>query len=227
MHDVVILVRGYVEESLAGRQRAAGTVTLVRGEPNVVVDTGDPWQRNEILDALASHDLDPADIQVVVNTHGHLDHVGNNNLFPHATFLLDSDVARHGEYWTHDFVRGPFLIEPIGAGEPIAVIATPGHTDHDRTVMVRTGRGLVAIAGDLFEYEHDDRDGSWRRWSRDPERQLASRTTVLEIADFVVPGHGDIFPSVRGGAGRGNRPNPARESERIRHSYERVLPPEV
>jgi glyoxylase-like metal-dependent hydrolase (beta-lactamase superfamily II) len=195
MHDVVILVRGYVEESLAGRQRAAGTVTLVRGEPNVVVDTGDPWQRNEILDALASQDLDPADIQVVVNTHGHLDHVGNNNLFPHATFLLDTDVARHGEYWTHDFARGPFLIEPISAGEPIAVVATPGHTDHDLTVMVRTPRGLVAIAGDLFEHAGDDRDGSWRRWSRDAERQLASRANVLELADFIVPGHGDIFPT--------------------------------
>jgi glyoxylase-like metal-dependent hydrolase (beta-lactamase superfamily II) len=159
----------------------------------VLVDSGDPWQRQEILDALAIADLNPADISFVVNTHGHLDHVGNNNLFPHATFILGSDVARHGEYWTHAFDQGPLVIEATDGSDPIAVIATPGHTDHDLSVLVRTREGVVAIAGDTFEYEADELDNAWRRWSVNAARQQASRDTIRELADFIVPGHGGLF----------------------------------
>jgi glyoxylase-like metal-dependent hydrolase (beta-lactamase superfamily II) len=193
MHEVVVLVEGYVEASGAQRQRTAGSVTLVRGDPNILVDTGDPWQREELLDALATADLNPADIGFVINTHGHLDHVANNNLFPHATFILGSDVARHGEYWTHAFDRGPLVIEATDGSDPIAVIATPGHTDHDLSVLVRTHDGVVAIVGDLFEYEADETDDAWRRWTVDAAQQQASRDSIRDLADYIVPGHGGIF----------------------------------
>ena len=93
-----------------GDKRAGGTVTLITGDPMVVVDTGAPEQRQEILDALTARGQDPANIAWVVNTHGHLDHIGNNNLFPNATFVLDSDLARDGEYQIHDFRVAPLEI---------------------------------------------------------------------------------------------------------------------
>ena len=150
MHEVVVLVQGYVDEISVGRYRAGGTVTLVKGEPNMIVDTGDAWQRHEILDALAALNIDPTNIHYVVNTHGHLDHIGNNSLFSHATFILDSDVSRHAEYWMHDFAAGPLLVDSTDGSPPITVVATPGHADHDLSVIVATDIGTVAVVGDLF-----------------------------------------------------------------------------
>jgi glyoxylase-like metal-dependent hydrolase (beta-lactamase superfamily II) len=191
--DAIVLVRGFVAGATGGRQRASGTVTLITGDPLVIVDTGAPEQRREILDALAARRIDPAAIAWVVNTHGHLDHIGNNNLFPNATFVLDSDLAKDGEYWIHDFRQAPLEIESRDGGEPIVVMLTPGHTDHDLSAIVQTPVGTVAVVGDLFEYEGDRDDNAWRAWSKNPVAQTASRARVMALADYIIPGHGDRF----------------------------------
>jgi glyoxylase-like metal-dependent hydrolase (beta-lactamase superfamily II) len=194
MHQVDVLVTGYVEATSNGRMRAAATITLLRGEPMILVDTGDAWQRHELLTTLADREIDPHEIQWVINTHGHLDHVGNNNLFPHATFVLDGDIARHGEYWQHDFSAGSLLISGPPGSTPVSVVATPGHTDHCVSVEVTTSEGVIAIVGDLFEYQGDSQDNAWRKWSRDLLRQQASRELMLAKARYIVPGHGAMFP---------------------------------
>jgi glyoxylase-like metal-dependent hydrolase (beta-lactamase superfamily II) len=196
-HPLVhVLVSGYADDVAGGRQRCGCTITLIEAPGlRILVDTGDPVQHDVLVAALAQRGVAPSTIDWVINTHGHLDHVGNNNLFLHATFVLDTDLARAGEYWSHDFTAPLHVTgEP---GRSIHVIATPGHSDHDRTVLVETEFGVVAIAGDLFEHGTDDADGSWQRWSRNPAQQRLSRDLVRGLADLIVPGHGPAFPSGR------------------------------
>jgi glyoxylase-like metal-dependent hydrolase (beta-lactamase superfamily II) len=193
VHHVTVLIAGYSKPTGDGRYLAAGTVTLIHGAQHVLVDTGDPGQRQQLLDALGIQGLSPADIAFVVNTHGHLDHIGNNNLFAGATFILDTDVSRDGVYWTHDFDRGPLHLPSAEGDAPVTVMRTPGHTDHDLSVIVDTSIGAVAIVGDLFEYQDDDTERAWIQWSRDPQQQRASRDAVLALARYIVPGHGDMF----------------------------------
>ncbi|MGH7592570.1 MAG: MBL fold metallo-hydrolase [Gemmatimonadales bacterium] len=176
---------------------AAGTITLIKGTPNIIVDTGDVTQRQELLDALARHQVSVDAIAWVINTHGHLDHIGNNNLFPGATFVLAGDLACGGEYWTHDFARGPLSIACDPAEPAVTVVPTAGHTDHDVSVLVPTAQGLVAVVGDLFEHGRDDEYDAWQHWSQDVPRQLASRARIRAVADYIVPGHGDMFRTRR------------------------------
>lgn len=76
--------------------------------------------------------------------------------------------------------------------ENIEVISTPGHTPQDVSVVVRgTERGTVVVCGDLFECEDDE--NSWKKLSECPEKQIASRKKVIEVADWIVPGHGCMF----------------------------------
>jgi glyoxylase-like metal-dependent hydrolase (beta-lactamase superfamily II) len=193
LHEVIVLVPGFVGVQQGQSYLAGGTVTLIKGNPNVVVDTGDVWQRAQIVAALAEHGTAADDVQWVINTHGHLDHVGNNNLFPAATFVLDGDLARDGTYWTHDFSRGPLSIAVGSDDGAITIMFTPGHTDHDLSVIVPASIGVVAVVGDLFEHAADDLGGVWERWSRDVPRQRKSRAAVRALADYIVPGHGGIF----------------------------------
>lgn len=189
-YEVKILKQGYARRVGPDQQRADGTITLIKGPKNIIVDTGGPWDRQYILDALGAEGLRPEDILYVICTHGHSDHTGNNNLFPEATFIVSHDICKGDLYTFHDFRSGKnFMID----GD-VAVMSTPGHTGQDISVLVRTKEGSVAIVGDLFECGRDLEDeGLWRASSELPAEQEKSRSRVLAAADIIVPGHGDMF----------------------------------
>ena len=50
--------------------------------------------------------MDPSDIEYVVCTHGHSDHVGNLNLFPDATFIVSYDLSKKDRYTVYPFKQG-------------------------------------------------------------------------------------------------------------------------
>ena len=184
-----MLRTGYVRTEVDGSSRAAGTVSLVLAEEvRMIVDTGGPAEQRAIVAALAERGLAPEQINYVVCTHGHTDHIGNNNLFPGATFLVAGDRSVADRFTPLDLSRGRLQI-----ALDIEIVATPGHTSEDISVLVRTDRGVVAIVGDLFESGTDWQEDVWVRCSRDPVRQRESREMILAAADVIVPGHGGPF----------------------------------
>ena len=90
-----------------------------------------------------------------------------------------------------------FFKEKYVVDENITIIHTPGHDNRSITVLVKTAKGVVAITGDLFEYNKDwetvDSSEAWEPWSQDKELQEKSRAKIWKLADYIVPGHGDIF----------------------------------
>src|SRR5689334_24827843 len=71
----------------------------------VLVDTGvggpqealDDWRvvNRTVADALAELDMSPADIDLVINTHLHFDHCGQNAVFSHAPIYVQrAELAR-------------------------------------------------------------------------------------------------------------------------------------
>jgi glyoxylase-like metal-dependent hydrolase (beta-lactamase superfamily II) len=188
--EVKVLQPGYSEWISATQQRADGTMTLIKGPTRVIVDTGGPWDRPTILKALRREGIRPEDIDHVICTHGHSDHTGNNNLFPNATLIVSYDVCKGDLYTFHDFAHG----QPYRIDDGIDVIPTPGHTAEDVSVIVKTRQGVIAIVGDLFECAEDlENESLWRSSSEMPETQKASRARILELADFIIPGHGEMF----------------------------------
>jgi glyoxylase-like metal-dependent hydrolase (beta-lactamase superfamily II) len=71
-----------VDVLLPGSWRGATSVLLSRKRHHIIVDTGMPHEAHAIVKALELRSLRPTDIQMVINSHFHIDHVSNNTLFP-------------------------------------------------------------------------------------------------------------------------------------------------
>jgi glyoxylase-like metal-dependent hydrolase (beta-lactamase superfamily II) len=71
-----------VDVLLVGSWRGATSVLLSSGAHHFIVDTGMPHEAHLLVRALEERALRPEDIEGVINTHFHVDHVLNNSLFP-------------------------------------------------------------------------------------------------------------------------------------------------
>ena len=189
-YEVFVLQEGYSYTDSAGKNRATGTITLLKGRYNILVDTGSPWDGKRLVEGLKLHGLTPEAIHWAIGTHGHVDHVGNLNLFQNATHVVSHDICeREDVYADHDFDgEVPFCVD----GNLVQVISTPGHTHSDVSVVVRSSRyGTVVVCGDLFECENDDE--LWPSLSECPAKQEEHRRKVRQLADWIIPGHGKMF----------------------------------
>ncbi|XP_014673798.1 PREDICTED: metallo-beta-lactamase domain-containing protein 1-like [Priapulus caudatus] len=191
-YRVHVLKPGYSEfdgDSL----RADGTITLLKGRHNIMVDCGSPWDEDIILTELEKHKILPNGINFMVCTHGHTDHAGNLNLFQQAVHINGDSICKEDCYTTLPFLLGKrFFLDD----EHIEIIKTPGHTSNDISVIVRDVKdfGTIVIAGDLFEKEGDIENPTlWMMASENVDTQRVNRVKVLKIADYIVPGHGQMF----------------------------------
>jgi N-acyl homoserine lactone hydrolase len=120
-----------------------------------LVDTGvggpadalDDWRvvNRSVADALAELDMTPADIGMVINTHLHFDHCGQNAVFRHAPHYVQRAELRRAERdnpelcgW-FDFMNARWeLLDGDAEVLPgLEVVATPGHTEGHQCVVVR------------------------------------------------------------------------------------------
>lgn len=121
------------------------------------------------LDALG---VAPADIDYVAISHGHFDHIGNANMFPDATLILQQKEwdALFGENAIFDSaalsewadgenvekVNGDYDI--FGDGSAVT-ISLPGHTPGHQALLLRLANaGPVVLSGDWAHFT-ENREG--------------------------------------------------------------------
>jgi len=191
--EVKVIQTGYSNSNGNGSFSADCTVSLIVSDKGMIlVDTGGPSKKHQLLENLKRFGFTPEDICTVICTHGHSDHVGNLNLFSHAKFIVGYDVFTGDVYESFNFqdAAAKYVLS-----ENIFVMPTPGHTHSDVSVVVQnTDVGTVVVAGDLFENERDLKNPSqWHCLSENINMQQLNRDKVLAIADYIVPGHGAMF----------------------------------
>lgn len=178
----------------------------------ILVDTGigapdsviKEWRvvNRHMADALEEHDLSPADVKIVINSHLHWDHCGQNAVFKHAPFYVqrtELDRGRREEKKTaewFDFAGARFELIDGDAeiAEGVRVVATPGHTVGHQSVLVQVDGGEAVMIGDAaftakiyddpdkadlsrWDGQHTDRD----QWTRSLEKLHAMKPRAVHF----------------------------------------------
>lgn len=185
---IKIIKPGYFRWIGKNRCQTGSNVVLIQdSKKNILVDTGSSGEDKKIIAGLKKEKLKPADIDIVIITHPHADHIGNNFLFSNALFI-DS---------LGEFKGDKFLLAPAERQitKNIRITKTPGHALEDISIIVNNTKfGIIAIIGDLFW-----RGGDNKLIQIENSENLAnSRKKILLIADYLIPGHGEMFKNPEG-----------------------------
>lgn len=198
MAELKVLIEGLHSKMDDVRVRASSSVTLVKTVKNIIVDTGSFLEGPKILERLKIEGLTPEDIDMVILTHLHLDHVVNVGVFKNAKVFckFHGGGSYPGQFHTpkEGCLQRYELVDGAELAKDVSVITTPGHTQDMISVVVKTDDGTVVIAGDAFS------DKSYLDLSKEPNPMFndvpkfnESRKKILAMADYIVPGHGDMF----------------------------------
>lgn len=193
MAEVKVLLKGYLMKESSSGKGSCSTISLISdkdengGDLIMIVDPGTVTDQNLIVDALKSEGLEISDITHVGITHGHMDHYRNIGMFSNAKSvdydgIWDGDVCEYSN--TQDVVK---------ISDGISAVKTPGHSHDSITFLVLTSRGKVAVCGDVFWKKDYPLTAEEDAFARDKKALELSRKKVLEIADFIIPGHGEEY----------------------------------
>lgn len=168
---------------------ASSTVTMVVSSgKKVIVDTGSPMELGRLQEALRDARVDPDAVEIVVNTHLHLDHIGGNGLFRNARFY-----AHRLEFPP---VGTTVVADELCLLPGVRLLPTPGHTAGSMSVMVHADR-RYAICGDAIPTKANLDSGVPPLININPWLAIKSMEVLGSHADVIVPGHGPPFEVAR------------------------------
>jgi N-acyl homoserine lactone hydrolase len=174
---------------------------------NILIDTGlasdypkppnMPPSRNEstVLDHLSKLHLKPEDIHTVICTHFDPDHIGYNDHFPRAEFIVQREhfaIARAGHerfaksrhHWdlpksTWRLVDGDTELLP-----GLTLLDTPGHVPGHQSVLIRlpqSGPILLAIDAVVLQSQFTPNRKPWPK-DDNPDESVATTKKLLALA---------------------------------------------
>ena len=191
MATVKVLIEGYARK-LENGWVASSTVCLVTSrDKKIITDPG--CNREKLLAALKKEGLQTSDIDYVFISHAHPDHSLLVSVFENAKAITwDSQLQYDGDSLTE--------YQPSALGPDIEILQTPGHMLEHISLVVKTPEGRVGIAGDLIwwlenedqKFSVDQTDHSQAK-GMDMSSLIESRKKLLELVDYVIPGHGRMF----------------------------------
>ena len=156
------------------------------------------WE-DGVLSRLGEVGIRPRDIAIVVNSHLHFDHAGNNGAFPEASFVVQREHLEYAkakpnfpaQYWDRADIRYVPVDGETEVAPGVRVVPTPGHAPgHQSLVVDLAETGRVVLCGDAaFTRENLERGIVPQP---DQAAGLASLTRIRDLVD------GDLdraFPS--------------------------------
>lgn len=190
---ITILNEGYVApiegrnfvpgERNDGARLVASTVALIDADGAIiVVDPGMVSGDIDLTNKIESAGFKNESVTHVFISHHHPDHTVRVGLFPKAT-VVDFWGSYNNDLWQD---HG----DQFEIATNVTVMRTPGHTDEDASLVVVAEDGTYVFThvwwNEMMEPKVDP-------LAEDPIKLIESRRKIIEIADFIIPGHGQMF----------------------------------
>lgn len=211
------------EKTMTGLRSPLTMWVIEGGSMNVVVDTGCSRERPEtdavltrnsiwtvhppewtVEAQLATIGLKPSDIDVVINTCCHFDHIGCNVAFPQATFFIQRAefplairAPRWAPYYYPEFAYNVLDIRDrlelpdgdVDLMDGVTIHRLAGHSPGTQVVMVDTEVGRVCLPGDLVPF-YKNLELNWPSGVFfNVNEVMAAFSWMSSHSDMVIPHH--------------------------------------
>jgi glyoxylase-like metal-dependent hydrolase (beta-lactamase superfamily II) len=155
-------------------EAAVKPLLITTPQENVLIDTGigdlpEKYRKfytikrtpeQNLKTQLAQHGLKPEDIGIVINTHLHFDHCGNNKLFPNAKIYVQAEEFRYAQeperFQQASYIKELFDVKAHykliqgqqDVTKEVSVIPTPGHSIGHQSVAIKSSEANYVYCGD-------------------------------------------------------------------------------
>jgi len=185
-----ILAVGMLDRSETGEVlEAHSTSTLIRsGDSMIVVDTSSKYMRPALRTSFRELGIFPKDVDTVVITHWHDDHLENLDMYPNAEIYAWDGPAADADLRNINIIN-----DELKLCDGVTLVHTPGHTMDSTSVFVEGDDRRYAVVGDAIPLEENYRKMVPPRLNVDPDLAMKSIKSIAGFADVIVPGHGFPF----------------------------------
>lgn len=191
MNKISVLAEGYAREWESNGWEASSSVVLAEaGKLKILCDPG--INSNLLQFGFENKKLKYSDIDLIFLTNTQLDHSHGIIYFP-FTNIIDYKYIYSADKCGQHYGKI--------SDTDLEIISTPGPSFNSASLVVPVGNKTYVVAGDVFRWAEDEEQKTDRRSllrkdispGFDNRALLASRKKILEIADFIIPGHGKMF----------------------------------
>lgn len=166
------------------------SVTLIKTKNhNILVDTGSLAFREKLLDELEKENIKPADIDIIFNTHFHLDHISNNTVFFNAKQFSEHAIYDLKTGKCEIFSDKSLLKKRVPKG--IEFFDTPGHFRGHMSLLYEWEGKKYVVSGDVIR--EDIIRGEGYSANGMSQTLYESMKLIFEKADVIIPGHSRII----------------------------------
>ena len=174
-----------------GIVKADSTSVLIRASGRIiVVDPSTKYMQPAVKTSFKQIGVFPKDVDTVILTHTHNDHIENLKFYKNAKVYVHSggDVDVPGAKVIDD--------DEFKICEGVRLVHTPGHTMDSMSVFVDADRKYV-VAGDAIPLEDNFTRNIIPASNVDGALALESIKKIRDYAGVVIPGHGFPFMTDR------------------------------
>jgi glyoxylase-like metal-dependent hydrolase (beta-lactamase superfamily II) len=204
--EVHVILQGFPGKMTRGYMGWSSVVLVDTGDHKILFDTGGFGERPEIPKRFKELGIKMTDVDILVLSHFHHDHVINFDYFTKARILLHEKEVEWINSEIFDWACPKFLfpvVESTGRLEIIhgdveiapgvQTLLSPGHAPGCMALVLREpNRPTTILAGDAVKNMNElvtgKVDMSW-----DNEASANSIRRIREIGEIIIPGHDRVL----------------------------------
>ncbi len=197
-----LIFNGFPGKLASGYMGWSSVVYIETAGVKILFDTGGPGKRNDICKRLEECGITAEDIDILVFSHFHDDHVYNYDYFKNARILLHAKEAEWVLSDPDDFPipkylypavvntgRLELITDDIEIAPGVRTLHSPGHTPGCMALVLQDdGMPITVLAGDAVKNIAELATGKVAMTWDD---QASARTImkIRDMAEMVIPGH--------------------------------------